>query len=564
MRWNFWRHTKKNRSEIHPDEIFIDSSNLPSFDTDQFEGRLERPLSGRSFLAAGATIGAIFMILLLRAGGLQLVQGAEYAKQARENQLAESVLFADRGLVQDRTGRALAWNEREHPEDEFALRLYADTRGLAHVVGYAKAPAKDSSGFYFREYFEGVSGVELVFDERLRGENGTTLTETDARGSVVSEAQVKLPKPGETLVLSVDSLVTQGLFDALASRARASSYQGAAGVIMDVKTGELLALTSFPEYSQAALASGDSTLIAEYQAQKNQPFLDRAVDGLYAPGSIVKPMLAAAAIQEGVIDEYKQILSTGSISIPNPYFPDQPSIFRDWRVNGWTNAREAIAVSSDIYFYAIGGGFQDQLGLGIERIDRYLKLFGFGEDAGLSGFSKTEGNIPTPEWKARAFPDDPTWRLGNTYHTAIGQYGTLVTPLQAVRATAAVANNGLLLTPSLLASSTPQGKNIPLNDHPLLVAREGMRQSVTTGIAGAVNVPFVEVAAKTGTAQVGFRNENQNSWMIGYWPYEKPRFAFAVVLERAPAGTLTGASAVMGEFFRWMEVHAPEYLTATP
>lgn len=555
---------KKGKSEIHPDEIFIDSSNLPAFDTDQFEGRLERPLSDKSFLSAGLVVAAVFVLLLLRAGSLQLVQGAEYAKQARENQLAESVLFADRGILQDRTGKALAWNEREHPEDDFALRLYADSSGLAHVVGYAKAPAKDSSGFYFREYFEGVVGAEQVFDTRLRGENGTTLTETDARGEVVSEAKVLLPKPGETLTLSVDATVTQGLYNALASRARAASYQGAAGVIMDVRTGELLALTSYPEYSQTALASGDAEVIASYQTQKNQPFLDRAVDGLYAPGSIVKPILAAAAIAEGVIDEHKQILSTGAISIPNPYFPDQPSIFRDWRVNGWTDARAAIAVSSDVYFYAIGGGYQDQLGLGVERIDRYLKLFGFGEDAGLSGFSSASGTIPTPEWKAQAFPEDPTWRLGNTYHTAIGQYGTLVTPLQAVRATAAIANNGLLLTPSLLASSTPQGKPISIDDHALVVAREGMRQGVTSGIATAVNFPFVQVAAKTGTAQVGSRNEFQNSWMIGFWPYENPRYAYAVVLERGPAGTLTGASAVMGEFFRWMETNAPQYLMTTP
>jgi penicillin-binding protein 2 len=431
---------------------------------------------------------------------------------------------------------------------------------MGHVVGYVKSPAKDSSGFYYRDTYVGVDGAEKAYDETLKGQNGLTLSETDARGKLVSEAKVSPPQTGEKITLSVDALVSQGLYDAIGGRAREAHATGGAGVIMNVRTGELLALTSYPEYSSEKMVEGSSSIIKGYNNDTQRPFLNRATDGLYSPGSIIKPLMVAAALTEGVISEHTQILSTGKLVIPNPYNPELPTVFKDWRVNGWTDAREAIAVSSDIYFYEIGGGYLDQKGLGIARIDDYLKRFGFGVDAGLRGFSEVSGTIPTPEWKVLNFPDDPTWRLGNTYHTAIGQYGTLVTPLQAVRMTAAIANNGTLLTPTLFASSTPQGTKISVNDYALQVAREGMRLGVTNGIATAVNFPFVQVAAKTGTAQVGARNEHQNAWMVGFWPYDNPVYAYAVVLEKMPAGTQVGGSGVMNDFFTFMQANAPEYL----
>ncbi len=559
LRW--WTRRGKIRSEIHPDEILIDSQNVSEFDTDQFEGRIERPISRRQIAFAGGAVALVVCLMFARAGMLQVVHGAQYALQAEQNQLQELTIFADRGTIVDRTGVPLAWNEREQVEDDFAQRVYADYRGLAHAVGYTKAPAKDSSGNYFRTAFEGLDGAERAYNNMLGGQNGVELTETDALGKVVSQATTRAPQAGETLTLSLDAKVTQGLYDVLAKNASGANFQGAAGVIMDVRSGELLALTSYPEYSQKAMIEGDRTLLAEYNADKRQPFLDRAIDGLYAPGSIVKPIMAAGALSDGVIDEYKQIESTGSISIPNPYDPKKPTIFKDWRVNGWTDARRAIAVSSDVYFYTVGGGHKDQKGMGIAVIDKWLKAFGYGVDAGLEGFSSKSGTIPTIEWKQKTFPNDPTWRLGNTYHTAIGQYGVQVTPLQAVRAAAALANQGTLLTPTLIASSTPQGSKIDVDAHALQVAREGMRMAVQEGgTATGANVPYVQVAAKSGTAQVGMKNEYVNAWLIGFWPYENPKYAFALLLDRAPAGATTGGNIIISQFLSWMHANAPEYL----
>jgi penicillin-binding protein 2 len=555
----FRRRRRRFVREVEADEILIDSSNLPAFDTDQFEGRIERPIGRRAVFISVGIVALLGLLYAGRAWDLQFINGTAYAKQAVENQLSEKIIFADRGIIEDRNGIPLAYNTLESVGDDFAQRTYTSLRGLAHVVGYVKPPAKDSSGFYFRTSFVGIDGVEKVFDGALAGQNGEVLTETDATGKVISQGSQVPPVPGATVRLSIDADVTQGLYDAIAARAAQSGFQGGSGAIVDVKTGEILALTSYPEYSMQALSDGDKSALAALNADTKQPFLDRAVGGLYAPGSIVKPFMGIAALSEGVIDEHKQILSTGSISVPNPYDPAHPSIFKDWRVNGWVDVRQAIAVSSDVYFYEVGGGYQDQKGIGIDNIDNYLRLFGFGAPTGLAGFDEPSGTIPTPAWKLATFNGDP-WRLGDTYHTAIGQYGVQVTPLQAARAVAALANDGTLLTPTLLASSTPQATHIDLPQHYFEVVKEGMRLGVTQGIAGAVNVPFVEVAAKTGTAQVGVHNEYLNSWMVGFFPYEHPRYAYAVVLEKGPAGTLVGASAAMSDFLSWMQAHAPQYL----
>ncbi len=554
-----FRRRKRITSEIHPDEILIDSQNEGRFDRDQFEGRIERPLGRRTFMFVGSLVGVVILLLVVRAGTLQIVHGATYAKQAEENQLSQQTIVADRGVIVDRNGVPLAYNVRDTIADEFATRMYSTLRGVSHIVGYVKPPAKDSSGTYYRDVFEGMDGAEEVYNTALAGTNGTKLSETDAHGTVVSESVQNEAVPGQKITLSLDAKVTQGLYDTIAKVAQQSGFVGGAGVVMDVETGELLAMTSYPEYSSQALTDGNTAAIKLLNSSTQQPFLNRAVDGLYSPGSIVKPVMAIAGLTEGVITPNTTIVSTGQISVPNPYDPAHPGIFKDWRVNGTMTVRDAIAVSSDVFFYEVGGGYPGQPGIGIDNIDKYLKLFGFGSSAGLAGFTQPTGVISSIAWKEANFPGDQ-WRLGDTYHTAIGQYGTQITPLQAVREAAALANSGKVFIPTLIASSTPQFTQLALPAANFEVAREGMRQGVTTGIAQAVKFDFVHVAAKTGTAQVGTKNQYQNSWMIGFWPYEHPKYAYAVVLEKSPAGTLVGASAVVGQFLLWMHDNAPQYL----
>ncbi len=553
------RFTKRTRSEIYPDEILLDSQNPSDFDRDRFEGRIERPLTRRSVRFAGVVLSVVLLLLVVRAADLQIIQGTAYAKEANDNQLAQKVIVADRGIIADRNGIPLAYNERAQVTDEFAERKYSTFRGVSNIVGYGKPPAKDSSGTYYRDVFEGTDGIEAAYNTQLAGVNGQKLSETNARGQIVSESVEMAPQSGQKITLSIDANVTQGLYDTLATIAEQSHFHGAAAVIMNVQTGELLAMTTYPEYDSQALTDGDAAAISTFNTNPDLPFLNRAIDGLYSPGSIVKPVMAIAGLTEGVINENTQITSTGSISVPNPYDKAHPSVFKDWRVNGTMTVRDALAVSSDVFFYEVGGGFKNQPGIGIDKIDHYLRLFGFGTTTGLFGFTEPKGVISSVAWKEANFPGDP-WRIGDTYHTAIGQYGTQVTPLQAVREAAAVANGGKLLTPTLIASSTPTFTQLNLPAENFAIAREGMHQGVQKGIAGAVKFGFVDVAAKTGTAQVGAQNQYQNSWMIGFWPYDNPKYAYAMVMEKGPAGTSIESPSAMGQFFMWLNQNAPQYL----
>ena len=560
-----WGRTSRLRGrEITPEEIFLDSSNLPGLDEHQLEGRVERPVSPIALLMVGVVFAVIMTAFVVQAFNLQVVNGETYADISRNNRLERSVIFAPRGIITDRNGTEIAWNELETDPAAtstapYPLRRYIDAPGFAHVLGFVRYPKADSSGEWWREEYTGVSGVEDVFNESLGGTNGSSISETDARGELVREDIVDPPDAGAPLKLSIDADVQTELARRLESHAQSQGFQGGAAIIMDVESGELLALVSFPEYDNAAFAEGLSSIIDATNADERKPLLNRAVGGLYAPGSIVKPIFAAAALSEHLIDPEKEILSTGSISIPNPYFPDQPSIFKDWRAHGWVDMRRALAVSSDVYFYVIGGGYASQRGLGIAKIDEYAKKFGFSLPTGIVLGNEPDGTIPTPEWKREVFDD--AWRLGDTYNTAIGQYGFQVTPLQVVRYVSAIANGGNLLTPQLVAGARPAGKSVGISDSDLQIVREGMRASVTDGgTAAALNMGGIDIAGKTGTAQVGKHNEYMNSWAIGFWPYENPRYAFAVVLEKAPANTLSGASPAMAPFFYWLKDTKPEYI----
>lgn len=550
---------RQRYQDLDPDDIFLDASNLGDFDTSRLQGRVERPVSRTALFAVGIAFTVACLVFGYQVVMLQVVKGDAYALAAQANRLAHSLVFAERGVIYDRTGEELAWNE---PGDtSYASRTYTPLSGLSHLLGYVQYPREDDRGLWWRTEYKGIAGAESIFDTLLGGVNGKEIVEVDARGTVTRGSIVETPQNGGSVTLSIDAELQHQLYDILARHAQVHGFIGAASVIMDVRTGELLALTSFPEFSSQALTDADQDALAAFNADPHKPFVDRAVAGQYTPGSIVKPLFAAAALQENIISSEKAIYSPGYITIPNPYNPDQPTIMKDWRAHGWTTMREAIAVSSDVYFYAIGGGYEDQRGLGITQLDVYARKFGLGSMTGIPLEGESEGVIPTPEWKAKIFDGDD-WRLGDTYNTSIGQYGFQVTPIQMVRAVAAIANGGQLMLPQLVASSTPETTNTGVEPRNLKVVREGMRLAVTSdvGTARSLNMQGIQLAGKTGTAELGSRKQFMNSWVVGFWPADNPRYAFATVLERAPAGTLSGAAPAMRPFFEWLLQNRPEYV----
>jgi len=561
-----WRRKRRTQdtSFISPEEILLDAHNLPSFNPNRLEGRLNRPIGPKSLRPLVALVAVAIVALFIRSGQLMVVEGARYAELSEQNRLGSSIIFAERGIIYDRNNVTMAWNVprvRNGAYEIFDERTYASTTGSGHVLGYVRMPARDTSGVFYRTGIEGVSGAELVYDGKLRGENGAKIVETNAHQEVVSEGVTEEAIPGDALTLSIDSRLQKGLHDAIGSLAEEIPFTGGAGVLMDVRTGEILAMTSYPEYDAATMLSGDNTAIAGYATDSRTPYLNRTLAGQYTPGSIVKPFLAAAALTEDIVRPETSFLSTGSLRLANPYNPGQFSTFTDWRAHGIVDLRRALAVSSNVYFYYIGGGFGGQEGLGITRINDYMRMFGFGMPTGITLEGERTGIIPSPAWKAETFPDDPEWRIGDTYNTSIGQYGMQVTPLQVVRAIAAIANGGLLLTPRIETRYTQYGaRELPIPGEHLATVRAGMRDAVKGGTAQGLNVSYLEVAGKTGTAEVGVSKDHVHSWAVGFFPYEKPKYAFAILMEHGPRKNLIGGTYVMRQFLDWMRIHTPEYI----
>jgi len=553
---------KKWAEEVETYEIFLDAQNLPKFNAQQMEGRIEKPIAKSSLILLSVFFLLIGLVFVGRVGLLQIAKGKAYSSLSERNTLDQELIFAERGLVYDRNNVPLIWNE-ENTSGDFARRAYIKSPGFGHILGFVGYPAKDQSGYYWQEEFVGKDGIEKEFNDQLKGENGLKIFEVNVKGEVQSENVIEPPTYGDSLNLSIDSKVQTKLYEYLREFSSNYSFEGGSGVIMDVANGELLALVNYPEYDSEIMSSKlDQEAIKGYLADKRKPFLNRAVSGLYTPGSIVKPFVAIAALNEKIIDPLKKILSIGYIEIPNPYFPEKKSVFKDWKAHGWIDMRQALAQSSDVYFYEVGGGFDEQRGLGIGNINKYSKLFGLDEETGIDLPAENFGTIPTPEWKQIHFPDDP-WRIGDTYNTAIGQYGFQVTLLEMTRAAASIANSGLIFSPHLLVNEsyapTPTRK-LDIPEEYFQIVREGMRQAVTEGTASRLNLPFVKVAAKTGTAQLGLAKDRVNSWVIGLFPYDNPRYAFTVMMENGPVTNTVSTSLVMNQLLTWMNGNTPEYL----
>jgi penicillin-binding protein 2 len=529
-----WRRNKKIiTKELYPDEILLDVHNLPSFDRQQFEGQLEKPIGKNAINVLFSTILFVCIIFGIRLVYVQIFKGKEYALKSEQNSLDSVPLFADRGVIYDRHGTELVWNRLDE-EDGITKRTYTPAHGFSNVLGYVSYPAKDSKGKFWQDKTIGKDGAEKEFDTALAGINGRKLVESNVAGDIISEGAIEPPIRGENIYLSIDSRVQEALYKGIKALAEQSGYVGGTGLVMDIETGELYAMTSYPEYNSQIISEGKETnTIKNYLKSSSRPLLNRAIDGVYTPGSIVKPFFALGALEERIITPNKVIYTNGKLEIPNPYNPKLTTVFRDNANHGPVDMKKALAVSSNVYFYQIGGGFGSQKGLGIANLEKYAKLFGIGQKTGIDIGGEREGNIPSVEWKAKKFPGDP-WRVGDTYNTSIGQYGFQVTPIQMVRAVAGIASRGVLQTPTIKKLDTkPSGISVGLRDDIYDVVHAGMREGVFFGTTVAFKNDSVHIAAKSGTAQIK-NNTRVNSWAIGFFPVENPKFAFTVLMEDGP------------------------------
>ena len=562
----FRKKRKLNKTGIDFDEILMDSKNIHSFDVQQFEGKIEKTISKKSIISVGGFFVLVMLIFVLRLWSLQIKNGEEYFALSKRNSLDSQIIFADRGVIFDRNGVELAWNTRneEMTEYDFSKRAYIDTPGNALLLGYIKYPQKDKAGFYWQKTFVGMSGIEKSQDGLLNGKNGSRVIETTALGEVSSQNIINQPIAGKNIILTIDAKLQAAMYESIKSLAESIGYEGGTGAIMDINSGELLVATSYPEFNSQVLSDGtDKETINSYLESSQKPFINRLVSGLYSPGSTVKPFIALGALNEGIVTSSTTVSSVGEIKIPNPYDDTQFTLFRDWKEGGHgvTNAEKALAESVNTYFYAIGGGYKGQKGLGISGIEKYIKIFEIGSKTGIDIEGEVVGIVPSPEWKKKTFKNDQVWRLGDTYHTSIGQYGFLVTPIQMLRAMSSIANFGTLVTAHVLQDSPltfqKLSEDFTLEDYEVI--HRGLRKVITEGTGQVLNVPYVDIAAKTGTAQTGFRNQFVNSWVVGFFPYDKPKYAFVLLMERGPSKAERSASFGMRNFLDSVNTIAPEY-----
>ncbi len=435
---------------------------------------------------------------------------------------------------------------------ESIRRSYSLGALTSHLLGYISRPSREDLARRPEVRpidVVGKSGLELWYESELRGRAGEKLIEVNARGEPQRERFIVKAEPGSDVLLEVDAGLQRFAAETLARHLKALGKKAGVVIALDPRDGAIRTLVSYPGYDPNLFNRGVSAKEFERLADDPaHPFFNRAITGGYPTGSTIKPFLAAAALEEEVIAPERAIYDPGFISVPNPYDPAHPTIFKDWKALGWVDMRRAIAMSANVYFYTIGGGYRDIRGLGIERIRSWLERFGWGRALGIDLPGEYAGLLPDPEKKKTIRPKDPVWRIGDTYITAIGQGDLEATPLQLAVATAAIANGGTIWKPRLARAiaSTEGGLlrefrpeavgRVPLSAETLAVVREGMRQAVTEGSAAALNDLFFSVAGKTGTAQTGVYGKN-HGWFTGFAPAEAPELVITVLVEEGTGGS---------------------------
>ena len=418
-------------------------------------------------------------------------------------------------------------------------RVYSSSApSLAHVMGYTglvSANDLDTLDDSYRAIDEiGKLGVEREGESLLRGLPGSVVYEVDARGNQQTIVSKTDPVAGADISLGIDLEFQKYIENALQNTLdRVGATRGSV-VAIDPLTGAVRALVSLPTYDSNLFIGGiGSEQYSNLLEDEDNPLFPRAIAGEFPSGSTFKPFIAYAAMVEGIVSEHTSFLSTGGIGISQWYFPD-------WKAGGHgiTDVRKAISESVNTYFYIVGGGFDSVVGLGVSRINKNAKLFGFGTPTGIDIPGENDGFLPTKEWKKEAKGE--RWYVGDTYHLAIGQGDFLTTPLQMAVATSVIANGGNLFEPYVIESvdgygnvDFSKGKMTPiegLDTYAMEVVRQSMRQTITTGSARSLSSLTEAVAGKTGTAQAP-GDRPYHSWFTGFGPYNEPNLTLTVLVE---------------------------------
>jgi len=487
--------------------------------------------SGR-FLLFTILFLSVMFILFLRLFDLTIINGYQYRELSDSNRTREIIRHAPRGILYDRTGKPLVENT---PLEGYRYRrTYLYSESTAHVVGYMNelTPLELASEFYsLRGYRMGDQigrvGAEDVFEDTLRGRDGKELVEVDATGNILRTIGRDPELAGESVTLSLDARLSQAV-----ERAFPKDKKGAV-IVTKPATGEILAL-----YSEDTSGS-------------DIPSFNRAIGGVYPPGSTFKLVTALAALEENVMTsttvvEDTGVITLGQFSFPNWYFKQYG------KTEGMVDIVKALQRSNDIFFYKVGEW------LGITKLGVWAKAVGIGKPLGIELPGEASGLMPDPKWKNDHFqtPQDlearsNEWYLGDTYHVSIGQGYLLTTPLQVNAWTNVIANGGSLCRPTI-RKGQKSCKDLKIKKETIDLITAGMKKACEVGGTGWPLFGFkTSVACKTGTAEFGDPQNKTHAWFIAFAPISDPEISVTVLVEGAGEGSDVAAPVAKKIFEEW-------------
>lgn len=424
-----------------------------------------------------------FLVMISRLFQLTVVKGNYYRSLSEDNRIREVVVEAQRGKIVDRKGYVLAENAPVELTESLkritSKRTYKDGEPFAHILGYRQiADKNDIANDTCLHKIQlgdkvGKKGIERLYDCELRGKNGKKLIEVNAQGLFKKTLNVIEPVPGDTIHLAIDGDLQKRAYEVIRGKK-------AVVVAMNPQNGEILTMVSSPSYDPQVFEDNKGDVITALLKDEDRPLFNRATEGTYPPGSVFKPMMALAALQENIIKDDTVVQDTGKVTLGNREFGTW-NFLEHGQVEGDVDVVKALQRSNDIFFYKVSEK------MGPEKMKKWAETFGFQNKTGV-GIDEAVGTIPFPFWKEDVIKEQ--WYTGDSYNFSIGQGYVLTTPLQVALATIPFANNkSEYCSPSLLKLGMPGSpkancKKIPADETHMDTIREGMKQACKVGGTG--------------------------------------------------------------------------------
>lgn len=543
---------------LEPEEILLDTKERKTKE----KGRLEVPIKNNVFMVVFGLFIFIFLVVIARTSQLVFAGGDKMKRAAVENYLRVIYYEAPRGLVYSKDGKVLVENIKfpiskkntkvgEKKERQY-YRKYIDSFYFSPIMGYTReaseAELKSDTSYYEFGDWIGKDGIEKEYENYLRGKKGIREIIVDSKGKILSDKIKRQPEIGDKIILNIDYGLQKKIYDTIKKRV---PQKDAVAIAVNPQNGAILALLSIPSDDNNIFSQKKISVSQLKQLEKQRKIynINKAISARFPSGSIIKPLIAAAALQEKVISTRTTINCHGKVIIPNPWFPEKPTIKKDNKTHGLTNLNKAIAESCNVFFFTVGGGYKDFDGLGIKRIKKYLDAFYIEKNLDIDLPGETVGFVPSKEWFDKEMKKQMrrNWSISDVYDASIGQGFFAAPPLHMAMALASIANGGKIYQPQIVDKiETKKGlKDIKpkvlnkdfINNENLIAVKKAMRYCVTSpsGSCRRLRSLPVESAGKTGTAESD-KGDLTHAWFVAFAPYHNSKIFLLVFVEYGGGG----------------------------